>query len=77
MMSVKSKTWSTFTEIPAEPALPPYSTNEEDTQETESEDDHHEKGALCRVQNLGGKVSRRGMKKLMAIMPSKVSVDTI
>ena len=77
MMSVKSKTLSTFTEIPAEPALPPYSSNEEDTQETESEGDHHEKGALCRVQNLGGKVSRRGMKKLMAIMPSKVSVDTI
>ena len=77
MMSVKSKTLSTYTEIPAEAALSPYSTNEEDTQETESEGDHLEKGALCRVRNLGGKVSRRGMKKLMAIMPSKVSVDTI
>ena len=76
-MSVKSKTLSTFTEIPAEGALPPYSTNEEDTQKTESEGDHHEKGALCRVQNLEGKVSRRGMKKLMAIIPSKVSVDSI
>lgn len=77
MMSVKSKTLSTFTEIPAEAALPPYSTNEEDTQETESDGDHHGKGALCRVQNLGEKVSRREMKKQMAIMPTKVSVDTI
>ncbi|CAH3018116.1 unnamed protein product, partial [Porites evermanni] len=73
MMSVKSKTLSTFTEIPAEAALPPYSTNEEDTQETESDGDHHGKGALCRVQNLGEKVSRREMKKQMAIMPTKLT----
>lgn len=76
-MSDKSKTVLTFTETIAEAALPPESTSEEDTQETEAEGDHHEKGALSRVQNLAGKVSRRGKKKLMAFMPSKVSADEV
>lgn len=76
-MSDKSKTVLTFTETIAEVALPPDSTSEEDTQETEEEGDYHEKGALSRVQNLGGKVSRRGKKTLKAFMPSKVSVDEV
>ena len=66
-----------FTELLAEMALPTDGNSSEDMEELEVAERDAEKGNIVRATNLTKRVARRVKKRLLALKPVTVTVDTV